>query len=108
MPFGLSPSIESARLQGKTVRISVAGARSLTSSRDALGGFELLVDSCWVQASAYLEGLEIVLSLDDMRESPKKLRYLQSNVIPDGVSFLYNEYGLPLAPTMDISILSGE
>lgn len=106
-PFGISPSIVSAVWQDQKIRLSVAGAKSLTPAQGEIGGFEVFVGSRWIPASACLDGTNVVLSVDSGEEEPQKFRYLQTNVVPEGVSYLYNEYCLPLAPVMDIPIIAG-
>ena len=106
-PYGVSPTLDKAVWKDGAVRVSISGAKSVSQSKGALGGFEVYIDNKWVKAEATLEGSEVVLTVEEMHSKPFKIRYLQCNVVPDEVSFLYNEYGLPVAPARYVAVTEG-
>ncbi len=106
-PYGVSPTLDKAVWKDGAVRVSISGAKSVSQSKGVLGGFEVYIDNKWVKAEATLEGSEVVLTVEEMHSKPFKIRYLQCNVVPDEVSFLYNEYGLPVAPARYVAVTEG-
>ena len=104
-PYGISPILDKAVWKDDAIRISISGAKSIVQSKGMLDGFEIYINNEWMKADAKLEGMEIVLTAEGMQNKPFKGRYLQCNVIPDGVSFLYNEYGLPVAPARYVAVV---
>lgn len=104
-PYGISPSLDRAVWQDGAVRVSIANAKTVTQSEGKLDGFEVYINNTWVEANAELDGTEIVLTAEGVAKKPLKIRYFQSNTIPNGVSFLYNEYDLPVAPARYVAVV---
>ena len=92
--YGLSPCISNVRLTDEGILISVSNAQSLTGS-DEIEGFMVMADRRWYEVSAQIVGNQILVSCD--RENITYISYLQDSSFPD-MEFVYNEYGLPLAP----------
>ncbi len=102
IPYGISPSIEKAVWKDGKIYLTVKNANKLTYSNGEPLGFEVLSKDEWSEAKAEIQGTGIILTYSV--EKPRTLRYLQSNVVPDGVAFIRNEFGLPLAPAQEIEI----
>lgn len=103
-PYGLSPTIDKAILKDGTVHVSITDNVTLTPSEGKIGGFEARLGSQWVAVEAEFINNEFIVHIDKLYKVPKVIRYLGTNVIPEGIAYLYNEFGLPLAPDAEITI----
>ncbi len=97
-PYGISPEIVKAVWENGEVRVSVSRAVALSASAGTLSGFEVRSLGKWLSAEATVEGNEIILRVDGLERKPIQIRYLQANAFPEDTAFIYNEYGLPVAP----------
>ena len=102
IPYGISPSIENAVWKDGKIYLTIKNAKKLAYSKGEPYGFEVLENNEWHKTKAEIQGTSLIISYNG--DKPQTLRYLQSNVIPDGVAFIRNEFGLPLAPAQEIEI----
>ena len=104
VPYGISPEIEKAVWENGEVRVSVSRAAALSASAGTISGFEVRSLGKWLTAEATVEGNNIILRVDGLERKPLQIRYLQANAFPEGTAFIYNEYGLPVAPIENIVV----
>ena len=93
--YGLSPYISSADWTEEGILLSFDDATILTAAGNYIGGFEGFNGTGWIPLDAVIRGNQILLT-GNHREITE-LRYLQRSFFSGNI-FVYNEYGLPLAP----------
>lgn len=103
-PYGLSPTIDKAIFKDGVVHVSITDNVTLTPSEGKIGGFEARLGTQWVAVESEFINNEFIVHIDKLYKVPKVIRYMGTNVIPEGIAYLYNEYGLPLAPDAEIAI----
>ena len=84
--------------------MSITDNVTLTPSEGRIGGFEARLGTQWVSVEAEFVDNEFLVYIDKLYKVPKTIRYMGNNVIPEGIAYLYNSYGLPLAPDAEIVI----
>ena len=100
--YGISPSIVAAVNTDNGVVLTVSNANALTAGEGTIQYFEVYNGSEWQAATAQISGNVISLSADCA--SIQKVRYLYRDVFDSSNAFIYNEYGLPLAPIASIDV----
>lgn len=94
MAYGLSPAITRIERTADGILLTVSGAQTLTGPEE-IEGFMVMADRRWYEATATLVGNQILVTCD--KENITYINYLQDTSFP-GMEFVYNEYGLPVAP----------
>lgn len=94
MAYGLSPAITRIERTAEGILLTVTGAQTLIGPEE-IEGFMVMADRRWYEATATLVGNQILVSCD--KENATYINYLQDTSFP-GMAFVYNEYGLPVAP----------
>lgn len=102
--YGLSPYVSNAEWTDEGILLSFNDAKTLTAGGDYIGGFEGFDGSQWVQMNATIRGNQILLTGN--HEYVTELRYLQRSFFSGNI-FVYNEYGLPIAPFSSVSRSKG-
>lgn len=100
MAYGLSPAIVEAVHTADGIALTVSDAVTLTA-QESITGFEIRINGRWQAATAHLRDGRIIVDCEDTRANA--VRYLQEAFFTDG-DFVYNEYGLPLAPKAAMKI----
>lgn len=93
--YGLSPYISGAQWTEEGILLSFSDAETLVAGSDYIGGFEGFDGTQWIQMDAAVRGNKILLTGN--HEEVTELRYLQRPFFSGNI-FVYNEYGLPIAP----------
>lgn len=92
--WGLSPAITKIERTAEGILLTVSGAQTLTGPEE-IEGFMIMANRRWHETTATLQGNQILVACD--WENPDYINYLQDTSFPD-MDFVYNEYGLPVAP----------
>lgn len=92
--YGLSPSISSVVRVENGLLLYIDNASSLTCA-GPIDGFKILDNDGWHAANVSLAGTQLLISCDP--DTVRSFTYLRKAYFFD-MSFVYNEYGLPLAP----------
>ena len=93
--YGLSPYISSADWTEEGILLSFDDATILTAARNYIGGFEGFNGTGWIPLDAMIRGNRILLTGN--HQEITEIRYLQRSFFSGNI-FVYNEYGLPIAP----------
>ncbi len=93
-PYGLSPSIAAIEKTAEGWRLTISGAKTLIAE-GRIHGFQVWDGQNWRDAEAIIQGGSILVTADAVK--PTKIAYLQKATFAEQ-GFVYNEYGLPLAP----------
>jgi sialate O-acetylesterase len=89
------PTLQEAKKEGQSIRLSFANADGLRSTGESVAGFELAgEDGIYHGAQAVLEDHAVVVS-SDLVENPLVVRYGWHNT---PTIALFNESGLPMTP----------
>ncbi len=99
--YGLSPAITGAKRTEAGILLTVSDAKTLTGPENIVG-FQIRVNGQWQDAKAAIREGAIVV--DSAGVKPNAIRYLHQPYFTD-VAFVYNEYGLPLAPEAALEIM---
>ena len=94
MPYGLSPAITGVQRTEEGLLLTLSNSQSLTGPEE-IEGFMIMVDRLWYETTASLRGNQILVKCD--QDNVSYFNYLQDTSFP-GMDFVYNEYGLPVAP----------
>jgi len=93
-PYGLSPAITKVERTEEGLLLTLSNAQSLTGPEE-IEGFMFMANRLWHETTATLRGNQILIKCD--KENVTYFNYLQDTSFP-GMEFVYNEYGLPVAP----------
>ncbi|MBE5786513.1 MAG: hypothetical protein E7324_03135 [Clostridiales bacterium] len=94
-PYGLSPAIESIEETADGLLLTISNAKTLTCAAEDIKGFKILSGNRWQDAVIAVQGNQILVKCNP--EETRSINYLR-NTSFSGMDFIYNEYGLPLAP----------
>lgn len=94
MPYGLSPAITKVERTEEGLLLTLSNAQVLTGPEE-IEGFMIMADRLWHETTATLRGNQILVKCS--KDNVTYFNYLQDTSFP-GMDFVYNEYGLPVAP----------
>ncbi|MBO2517016.1 MAG: hypothetical protein CW338_07055 [Clostridiales bacterium] len=100
MPFGISPSITGARYMEEGILLETNSSQSLAAPA-VIEGFRIRNGSRWQETTACMKDGRIIVDCSGMK--PSAISYLQDAYFID-MEFVYNEYGLPLAPAACVEV----
>lgn len=92
--YGLSPAITKVERTADGLLLTLSNTQTLTGPAE-IEGFMIMADRRWYETTATLRGNQILVKCD--KENVTYFNYLQDTSFP-GMEFVYNEYGLPVAP----------